>query len=316
MTAAGLFVGLHASPGSVVLAPSGSILGLTVPVIPAAVLLAGTAATMTLSPDLVLVAEPAAVAVTTTPAILRITLPGTPAALAITGSASTVFAVTMPGAPGAVTMTGENTALRIAGVTLLLAEPGSVAITSGVGTTFAITMAVTPGSVALTGAGSLVVTLHAEPGEVMLTGEDSALILTIPPPPIITTTVVVVPGRFLGRTLILLETTAATAGHARLVVHAVVEAGTRIVGVAYLCTTAFGTSLGLTAVDIGLPDLQDRWGHAVGITEGDTSGYGVGLGASVDCATAVDLWVSALGGVFDAVGACTLSVTWERAAVP
>jgi hypothetical protein len=265
--------------------------------------------------DVFLVTTPGSVAITTTPAMLRVTLPVSSAAVALAGTTAT-FAVTLPGAPGAVTMTGSNTALRIAGVTLMLAEPGSVVMTSGVGTTFAVTMAASPGSVVLSGSGSLVVTLGTTAGMVVIAGMDSAFFITIPPPPIIASTAVVTSGRLLGRTLILLKTTAATAGQARLVVHAVVEAGTRIIGVAYECTTAFGTTLGLLGVDIGLPAIQDCWGHNVGIAQGATAGYGVGLGSSVDCATAVDLWVSALGGVFDAVGACTLNVVWERAAVP
>jgi hypothetical protein len=81
--------------------------------------------------------------------------------------------------------------------------------------------------------------------------------------------------------------------------------------VVYQCVTTFGTTLGLLGVDIGEVSLQDRWGHNVGIVHGISTGYGYGLGGDLELQANGDVWVTALGGLFDPVGACTLYALWE-----
>jgi hypothetical protein len=128
--------------------------------------------------------------------------------------------------------------------------------------------------------------------------------VTVPAPPSVT-----VPGRIFGTTSAPLV---AVGGSSRLVASGLLPLGTRVSIVAYHCTVSFGMSGGLTSVDIGHADLQDRWGHAIGITAGVMTGYGQALPGEVVMPSAGDVWVTANGGPFDTVGTCVVTALWEQ----
>lgn len=91
-----------------------------------------------------------------------------------------------------------------------------------------------------------------------------------------------------------------------------IPAGVRCSKVVYQCTVGFGTSRGLTSLSVGDAALVDRWGGALGITLGTTSGYGYGLVGDVETGTALDVIVTANGGPFDGTGACKLYALWQQ----
>ena len=124
------------------------------------------------------------------------------------------------------------------------------------------------------------------------------------------------PGRTFGMTTVQLFARDAVEQGARLVAPGALPAGTRVSMVIYQCDASFGTTHGLTSVDIGYPFLQDHWGHAIGITFGTLTDYGANTAGLLDVVTDGDVWVSALDGPFDTTGSCTLFVLWERADAP
>lgn len=98
-------------------------------------------------------------------------------------------------------------------------------------------------------------------------------------------------------------------GAALLTATAAIPSARRVIGVTYFCDVAFGTSGGLTSVDIGGFGLGDFWGHQIGITLNTTTTVGNFRSSDTPITTAAtDLVVTANGGLFDATGHCILTV--------
>lgn len=106
---------------------------------------------------------------------------------------------------------------------------------------------------------------------------------------------------------------ATVAGDWTLVASGLVPSGVEVLGVTYYCSTGFGTSNGLTAVNIGGFGIEDGWGANVGITLGTTTTPGnFRRGDHPVSTAATDIVVTAVGGPFDATGACIVTVHWRR----
>jgi hypothetical protein len=69
-------------------------------------------------------------------------------------------------------------------------------------------------------------------------------------------------------------------------------------------TQQFGASGGLTGLAIGDPGTIDRWGDNVTLTTGQKVTRQGGLPRF---STAIDLWISPIGGTFDATGSITIT---------
>lgn len=114
-----------------------------------------------------------------------------------------------------------------------------------------------------------------------------------------------VPGRSFGSSVATLTTTDTAA---TLVAPALIPAGVRVVTVLYECLVSFGTSHGLTAVDLGYPGIQDHWGTSLPIVLGTVRDESAGV---LEVSTATDVVVTAIDGLFDATGTCRVTVLWE-----
>jgi len=243
----------------------------------------------------ILTAEPGAVTLASQAPTMRVSMPAASGTCGIAGVAMAPV-VTMGTGFGAFVITGQNTALVGPAHFVLRADPASVVLTFP-----PPLMQVTMPAAAGTG--------------LMITGADALLeLLNVPPLPTVPVSMeaVDVPGRSLGRTIVELQAVNASERATRLVAGYVLPAGTRIVTVVYRCTDAFGTSRGLTRVDIGHPLLQDHWGRGIGIAFDTVTTYGSSTAGPLDMDEDGHVWVSAIGGPFDAVGACRLAITWEQ----
>jgi len=116
----------------------------------------------------------------------------------------------------------------------------------------------------------------------------------------------------------------ATAGAAVLTIPDALVHGRRILGVLYENTAPFGTSQGLTGLDIGGLGVQNGWGSnpdyriippdLVGSTS--QADFGRGDQPIVPGLTDQPVLITALGGLFDGDGAGTITVLWEVLAPP
>jgi hypothetical protein len=102
-----------------------------------------------------------------------------------------------------------------------------------------------------------------------------------------------------------------SAGSAVIAVPNLIPLGYRVEGVIVKITTDFGASQGLTSIAIGDATLVDRWG-TIALTTGQQTGQINFHGADRPiAATAYSVLLSALGGTFDAAGACTVRAFWS-----
>lgn len=107
-------------------------------------------------------------------------------------------------------------------------------------------------------------------------------------------------------------TVAASGGANSLTASALIPAGVKNLGVTYRCTTGFGTSGGLSSVDIGGQGVTDGWGSGIAITAGTVTGYGdFHRGDEPIAIGAEDVTILANGGTFDGTGACKLTSHWR-----
>lgn len=96
----------------------------------------------------------------------------------------------------------------------------------------------------------------------------------------------------------------ASSGQATRTLSAFLPAGALIFAVTLTTTTQWSVAQGLTALALGTPDRLDRFGTNLPLTLGLAP---VVQGGMPVFATATDLVLSALGGLFDAAGAATVT---------
>lgn len=102
-----------------------------------------------------------------------------------------------------------------------------------------------------------------------------------------------------------------SAGAGVLTVPNLVPLGYRVEGVLVRITTDFGASQGLVSIAIGDHILLDRWGTTL-LTAGQQTSQVSFHGADRPiAATAYSVLLSALGGLYDAAGVCTVRAFWS-----
>lgn len=98
-------------------------------------------------------------------------------------------------------------------------------------------------------------------------------------------------------------------GEAVLTASSFLPASSIILGVTAKVTTGFGTSNGLSSVDIGDDEVDDRFGNGIAIALNTVTNVGSFNSWSLrNLASAGDVHVHANGGAFDATGAIKLTV--------
>jgi hypothetical protein len=101
------------------------------------------------------------------------------------------------------------------------------------------------------------------------------------------------------------------AGSAVVSVPGLVPLGYRVEGAIVKVTTDFGASQGLSSIAIGDSTLMDRWG-TVALATGQQTGQVNFRGADRPiAATAYSVLLSALGGLYDGGGRCTVRAFWS-----
>jgi hypothetical protein len=89
-------------------------------------------------------------------------------------------------------------------------------------------------------------------------------------------------------------------------------ANARIFGVTSKITTAFGVTNGLASLQIGDPTTPTLWGTGLPLTLNSETDQGDFTTSDLPIyPTATDLWVSAVGGTFDATGVMELCVHYS-----
>lgn len=105
---------------------------------------------------------------------------------------------------------------------------------------------------------------------------------------------------------------ASFSGTALMTWAAAIPANARVWGVTSKCATAFGVTGGLASVAIGEPADSARWGTALPITLNAETDQGDFTTSDLPIyPIATDVWVSALGGTFDATGTLELAVFYS-----
>lgn len=101
----------------------------------------------------------------------------------------------------------------------------------------------------------------------------------------------------------------ASNGAAVLTATGILGAGRRIMGVTVRILTTFGTSNGLQSLGIGDTTAPTRWGSTIGLIAGFESDMSFFESGDMPIYTTdTDLMVTAIGGLFDAVGQIELGV--------
>lgn len=90
---------------------------------------------------------------------------------------------------------------------------------------------------------------------------------------------------------------------------AALQAGVRVMGVTARVLTSFGTTNGLTALGVGDATAPTRWGSTIGLTAGfESDQRHFESGDMPIYATNTDLLVTAIGGLFNAIGQIELQI--------
>ena len=111
-------------------------------------------------------------------------------------------------------------------------------------------------------------------------------------------------------------TLAATSGAAILTASALVPANRRLLGAWVKNTVGLGTSQGLTGYNVGSHGIEDRWGNNIGTALNTQTTIGnMQLSEQPVSATARDIEIRALGGVFDGVGNVRIDVEFEAGTI-
>jgi len=105
-------------------------------------------------------------------------------------------------------------------------------------------------------------------------------------------------------------TVTASAGTAVRVASGLVPAGTQCIGVLYRCTTTWGASNGLASVALGYGDNTNRWGAGISRLINTQTNFGQFSAGWLTATSAIDVWLSAEGGLFDAAGVAVLTALW------
>jgi len=108
-------------------------------------------------------------------------------------------------------------------------------------------------------------------------------------------------------------TVTASPGAAVRVAPGLIPAGTQCLGVLYNCITTWGASNGLASLAVGYGDNQNRWGSGLSRLINTNTGLGQFTAGWLTATSAIDVWVTAEGGVFDAAGVAVLTALWVAA---